>query len=146
MAYRLDVYRLADRDFVQNPPDVDGPDFDPWLRRCDDLRLFDAPLGSGGSISTYWSHAATELGLPLLARLYRDGLELSGSDLTTLRNEVDALVRHWLDTVDPSETMTYSIDGLRLQVPLLVDLLGRADDLPAGIRIAQRVSGYVCVG
>jgi len=128
---------------------VDGPDFEVWERRCDELCLFDAPLGSNGAIHSDWSRPAAELGLPLLARMYADGLDVSGQELMTLREEVDALTRHWLDTVDSDETITYSLVGsreARVQVPLIVDLLRRADDLRSAIRIAQRVDGFLTIG
>ena len=95
---------------------------------------------------SHWSRPAAELGLRLLAQMYAEGLDVAGEELTALHDEVDSLSRHWLDTVAPEETTTYSFVGSREeQIPLIVDLWRRADDVLSAVRIAQRTDGFLSI-
>jgi hypothetical protein len=146
VSFSLAIYRLADREFIRDPPAVGSPDFEQWEAECDEQLLFEAPVGSDGAIRSYWSAPAAALELRLLNGLYDNGLEVAGEDLATLRSEVESLQRHWIETVDDDAVITYQIEGREIAVPMLVDLVGRAEDVLADIRIAQRLVGFVTIG
>jgi hypothetical protein len=70
---------------------------------------------------------------------------LSQHSLAALSAELQALVRHWIDTVPDDETIMYYIEHRQFRVPLLIDLLDRVDHLRAAIRIAELTGGYLYI-
>ena len=82
----------------------------------------------------------------MLADLYRnESLEASGDELDSLQLEMTALVHHWVDTVPDQAFVTWQIAGRKLDMPLLANLVGRAEGVFAAIRIARAVAGILIV-
>jgi hypothetical protein len=79
----------------------------------------------------------------MLCAVYDNGLDVEGDALQSLRGELDALCRYWVDTVDPQATLNHDFWGRRVSVPLLAYLMNRADFVFAAIRLAQRVDGFL---
>jgi hypothetical protein len=96
MAFDISVYRISDRHRVSGPPPDDPDEYDDWVARHDRMLLFEAPLGSGGSVYHYWSAPASRLGLPILATPYEtahtQGVEIEGATLDQLSDEL----KSWL--------------------------------------------------
>jgi len=78
------------------PMPVNPHDWEKWARECGKLILFEEPLGSDGTVYTFWSNLAGQLDLPMLASLYHHGLHLeTEQQLKTLEIELDILEGYW---------------------------------------------------
>jgi hypothetical protein len=152
MPFSVSVYAPNDWAWIQRPPDVQAPEFDAWEARANAACRYDAPLGAGGTIHSLWSKLAEDLHLPLIAQIYDGGLEVTGSDLDRLQNELETLVAHWsaLDLAsEPLVEVWSQGDGgspVISHVPLREDLLERARSLRTAIDIARDCSGVVSIG
>src|SRR4051812_46356223 len=78
-------------------------------------QAFMRPLGAGQTVFQFWSAPAQELGLPLLGRVYEDGLTVRHEDLNQLESELSALESRWaampLDCEPPLQWSSTDIDG-----------------------------------
>jgi hypothetical protein len=94
-------------------------------------QLFHRPLGAGADIHDFWHLPALKLELKLLARIYHEGLGLTGESLLQLENELNQLERHWRTTCTVEELMR---------------LHERFSYLHAAIQIARHYDGelFVC--
>ncbi|WP_158578450.1 hypothetical protein [Spongiactinospora rosea] len=121
---------------AHGPPDAytDGPE------------LYENALGGAATVREHWIAPARRLGLPILARLATEDVTVRHTDLDTLAAEVVRLSQDWTDSVPGDATTLHLIDGRRFEVPLLVDLLHRADHLTAAIRLARLAGGHVWMG
>ncbi|MBE3015111.1 hypothetical protein IL992_38990 [Microbispora sp. NEAU-D428] len=119
--------------YAYGPPDANGHS----------PELFDAPLGSGTALGHHWAAPARELGLPFLSRVAGDELLIAHDDLLDLTAELDRLEAHWAETIPDKSRVDYDVNGRRLPVPYLIDLLHRAQLFRAAIRIAEITGGHV---
>jgi hypothetical protein len=60
--------------------------------------LYHKPLGADDTIFGYWHLPACDLGLPLVAQIYHEGIEVHGEQLDKLSEELQTLNAHWLTT------------------------------------------------
>jgi hypothetical protein len=152
MAFVVTVHRISDQAvFDAVPADVTGAEFDAWAQRCSDLTIFDEALGAGATIFDYWSTPASQLGLRLLARMYDDGLRISGAELDELARELDVLERHWstlrLDREGTTTIHEQRADGswVTTQIPFEADLHERLGHVRVAIGIAKREPGLLLI-
>lgn len=126
VAFHIRVYRLSDHSWVHHPPAALLED--PELLIAEGLArtLYENPLGSGHTVYEYWSSPAATLGLPLIAAIYEQGLEVAGSALDVLERELDVLERAWVP-------------------PLRAHLQERARFLREALRVAREAGGFVSI-
>ncbi|WP_433368773.1 hypothetical protein [Streptosporangium sp. CA-115845] len=105
--------------------------------------LYEAALGSNGTITHYWLKQAQLIKLPILARLRHEELLVKHEELAAFSKELRSLSIRWVEMVPDDEIIMYQIGSRTFRVPLLVDLLHRAAHLDAAIRIAQLTGGYL---
>ena len=151
MSFSLSVRRLTDPP-APAPPDSDDPaDPDLWLSACAAGELYAEPLGAGGTVYRWWHVPAHQLGLPLLRRIYPDGLVVSGGDLDGLASELDALEAHWRGSTweqEPPLPWSAHDEGggtTEGHIPFRDHLLERLGYLRHAIAIARRNAGVVSI-
>ena len=150
-AFHMSVHRLS-RPPPAAPPNGDDPSaLDAWLAECRAGELYENPLGADGTVYRWWYLPARQLGLPLLGRLYHDGLEVYGGDLDRLGSELDALERRWQtsgwEQEPPVHWMAYSDDFGKTEgdVAFKDHLVKRAGYLRHAIDAACSNAGVVSV-
>ena len=111
------------------------------VERC----LFTSPVASDGDMYQLWNMPAIQLGLPLLAGVYEEGLEAHGEVLQALSHELQSLSAHWIATVPDSETKSTTIENRSFEVPLLIQLMNRAEAVESAIRLALAIGGYLTI-
>jgi len=74
-----------------------------------------------------------------------DELLIARNDLIDLTAELDRLEAHWAETIPDDSRVDCTVNGRRLSVPLLIDLLHRAQLIRAAVRIAEVTGGHVHV-
>jgi hypothetical protein len=135
-AYDLRVsYSVA----VYWPPNEEMGSAIDEVERC----LFTSPIASDGDMYRLWNMPSIQLGLPLLAGVYEEGLEAHGEVLHALGQELQTLSAHWIATVPDSETKSTTIENRSFEVPLLVHLMNRAEAVESAIRLALAIGGYL---
>ncbi len=144
--FHIHVYRLSDRAWVHHPPPalVADPDrlFDAYRAR----ELYSNPLGSGHTVAEYWSSPASTLGLPLIAAIYEQGLEVSGGELDVLERELEVLERAWARDIPAPASDSPGADTGRQVPPLHEHLAERARFLREAIHVARESDGFVSIG
>ncbi len=79
------------------PMPANPHDWGRWARECSKKILLEEPLGSDGTVFTFWSSLAEALDLPLLAGMYHHGLHIETTvQLEALEAELDELETYWL--------------------------------------------------
>ena len=121
------------------PPIEDTGDAIGEVERC----LFTSPVASNGDMYQLWNLPSIQLGLPMLAGVYEEGLEAHGEVLHALSHELQSLSAHWIATVPDSETKSTTIENRSFEVPLLVHLMNRAEAVESAIRLALAIGGYL---
>ena len=121
------------------PPIEDTGDAIDEVERC----LFTSPVASDGDMYQLWNMPSIQLGLPLLAGVYEEGLEAHGEVLHALSQELQSLSAHWIATIPDSETKSTTIENRSFEVPLLVHLMNRAEAVESAIRLALAIGGYL---
>ncbi|HEY3418777.1 MAG TPA: hypothetical protein VGM23_18025 [Armatimonadota bacterium] len=139
MAFHISVYRASDLAFVQHPQhDVGSDAFDAWTDEVDTLTLYENPLGAGDTIHRYWSAPAETLGLPIIARLYNDGLVVLPPQFQQLDDELIRLEQYW-------ETLDWSQEAQGGNPPFSSHLREHAGYVHEAIRIARSHGGVILV-
>lgn len=69
---------------------------DEWIEQSQKTWLYDNFLGGDGTVFEYWYAPAKRLGLPLLTKIYHEGLSISATEgLEQLSKELHTLEAHW---------------------------------------------------
>jgi hypothetical protein len=106
-------------------------------------------LGTDDDVFRYWHAPAFELGLPLVAQIYHDGLEVRGELLVLLSSELDRLEAHWTETgVGDLDLVVRLVSGQDGQLqeastPLREHLCQKLSLLRTAIGIATQTAGML---
>jgi hypothetical protein len=151
LAFHITVRRLAGP-LPPDPPDsADRAALDKWLAQCAVGELYSNPLGADDTVYRWWFLPSQRLSLPLLSRVYPNGLEISDGDLDQLAVELDVLEREWLNSGLKSERplnwIAVGHDGCRIkgQITLADHLRERAGYLRQAIDAARTQAGVVSI-
>jgi hypothetical protein len=107
--------------------------------------VFWAPVAGDLDMLEIWSRPANELGLRILGGAYEKPTIVQGHYLEGLRQETDAL-ESWLIANVPDDSFRQTTIGhRRFEVPLLVDLINRLQDVGAAIGLAQALKGTLTI-
>jgi hypothetical protein len=77
------------------------------------------------------------------SRVFDAGVDVEGTDLGHLRDDVCALQSYWVTEINSSKLIVHRIAGRDFSVPLVVDLYSRAEQLLQAVRIAERCSAFI---
>jgi hypothetical protein len=111
----------------------------------DAVEVFSAPVASDGDMFELWSRPASTLGLSILEGAYEKPTIVQGRYLESLKLEVDRLERWWIENVPDDSVKQASIGDRTFEVPLLVHLENRLENVTAAIRLAQALNGTLAI-
>ena len=107
-----------------------------WKRQ-----IYRKTVGADNIVFSYWTVPAYEIGLPLLAQIYHDGLELSSAQFDQLLCELQLLEKHWVESGagNSDQIVRPGEDGLWLSEYLHA----KAGLVREAVRIARESVGLV---
>ena len=111
--------------------------------------VYHKSLGPDDNVFAYWHLPALDLGLPLLAQIYHEGLDVHGHQLDTLELELQKLAEYWEAThVGRSEQIPHSVtqpDGTIGQRYVWVCdyLRERVSYVGEAVRVAKESKGVI---
>jgi hypothetical protein len=139
-----DTSKIPPPDMIPNAGDANNVDWIPafteWEEQFRKAHLYYEPLGGDYSIGVFWWEIASQLGLPMLTSLYRNGLQLETSaELQQLEHELNALQTYW-DSHDLRTEPTVGFHGYERQ-----HLQEQMDHVREAIRIAIREGAVLSI-
>ena len=92
---------MSFRVYVNIPhEDIPVPDdpskLDAWLEEHGKFSIYDEPLGADSTVYKFWSSIADQVGLPMIASIYNQGLSIKDpEELDRLERELNELESYW---------------------------------------------------
>src|SRR6266571_1895178 len=120
-----------------------------WIVAGDGLRheVYRKSLGCEGIVFAHWHSPAFKLGLPLVAQIYNDGVEIPPELLADLSHELDKLEQYWQATgtggCEELDRAGKGPNGSMGHIPLPEYLLEKAGFFRQAICIARTKGGIV---